>query len=602
MQDLRLALRHARSSPGFFLAGVLSIAVGIGAVTAVFSIANRLLLAPLPVAGPSGLYAIRERRDGFQSDGIEGMRMPFDRYQAYRAAAGPAFAGMAAHAFTTMSLRADGDATTVNGVIASGNYFDVLGVRPGLGRLFTRDDEPAVVLSHALWQTRFGGRRDVLGRTIHLDGQPFAVAGVAPAGFDGTFPTLPAQVWVPARAYHAGEARPRGWVAPFGRLRPGVSLSSAEAYTRIMAMRIPPDPDAEIRGAVLEPVTPVPEDLRQPTKTFLAILLATAGLVLLIAAVNLAGMLLARGAARRREIGVRLALGATHARVVRQLLTETLVLYAAGGGLGLGLCTLGTGLLAGYRLPVSQRVLLDYAPDYRVLGFALVLSLITGVVFGLAPALHAARADLASTLKEGDRGTTRATGLSVFVAAQIALSVVLLVSAGLFARSLRRALTAELGFDPHGVATAEMDLAPHGYDETRGRGFFSQLEEAVRQLPGVESVALARLPPLSAGSMMGSMIQPAGTPDEHTSLHTSYDIVDPAFFPTVRAPIVAGRALGPQDGPGAPGVAVLNQTLARRFWPGENPIGTCPATVPRWPRPKPMPTAPTPWSRPTPPA
>ncbi|HEX5438076.1 MAG TPA: ABC transporter permease [Gemmatimonadaceae bacterium] len=581
MQDLRYAVRTLRKSPGFTLAAVFTLALGIGATTAVFSMVNALLLRPLPVAQPDRLFNINEQRVGALVRWMGQEKIPYGRFLSYREGTRQVFSGLAAQNATSFSLRAGSEpATTVSGALVSANYFDVLGVRPMLGRFFSRDDEPAVVLSHRLWQTRFAGDRNVIGQTIYLNSRPYAVAGVAPAGFSGTTALMTLAVWVPVKsAPLSGDMGVSGdmgsWVAPFGRLRPGVTPAYATAVVDAVAKRVPPDePQSRVRGARLEPMTSVPASEHRGMVRFLGMVLAAAALVLLIASANIAGMLLARAVARRREMAVRLAVGAGRGRLIWQLLTESAVLFLLGGVGGFLLALWLARLLAAWVPELTGGAVLDVTPDLRVLGFALVLTAATGILFGLAPALRASRAELVPALKDGaGRGSRSARGRSIFVVAQLALSVVLLVATGLFVRTLRSALAVDPGVDPDGVVVASVDLAPNGYDEARGHAFYSSLIEHVSALPGVESAGLARYVLLS-GNVETSDIEPAEVgPKGRTRVNAVFDVVSPGYFRALSSPLVAGRVLSAADDERGTPVVVVNQTLARRLWPDENPLG-----------------------------
>lgn len=362
----------------------------------------------------------------------------------------------------------------------------------------------------------------------------------------------------------------------FGRLRPGVEPARAAAVLDAVALRIPPDEaNTEVHGARLEPMTGMPTRMLEMVGGFLRMLVATAAVVLLIASANIGGVLVARGVARRREVAVRLALGAGRARLVGQLLTEAGLLFLMGGVAGVLLAIwaaqLLSRLLASLPLPVPERLSIVASPDLSVLAVSLGVILATGLLFALVPALQATRPELVPALRDGGRtGTVRgARGRSMFVAAQIALTVVLLVAAGLFVRTLQRALATDLGFAPDGVVIATIDLAPHGYDENRGRAFYAELIRRVRALPGVDVAALARLALLTGESQGRNWHARRDGPPVNASLNT----VDAGYFETLRIPLVVGRGIDEIDVRGAPNAIVINQTFARRLWPDENPIG-----------------------------
>lgn len=394
-RDLRFSLRGLARTPVFTVVGVVTIGLGVGATTALFSLANSVLLRRLPIPGAERVVAIQEYRRGMVSNGVEGERIPLERYRAYREATGGLFAGLAAHRTHAVSLRTRGDAHTAHAVLTAGPYFDALGIRPALGRYPAEGDRNLVVVSHALWQRSFGGATDVIGSDAWVDGRAYTITAVAPVQFRGTVWGLPVDVWVPLDGY--AEASPRGfdlWVTPFGRLRPGVTREAALTEVGAAGRRIP-DPDATIRHVALEPLGGLTGEGRSIAKQFLVLQVGAALLVLLIAASNIAGMLLARALARQREMAVRLAIGAGRWKLVRQLLTESVVLFTLGGVLGVLLAFWLTGLLSRVQAPAPGMALhLSATPDGRVLLFALAITVVPALLFGLAPALQATRRDV----------------------------------------------------------------------------------------------------------------------------------------------------------------------------------------------------------------
>ena len=574
--DLHFALRGLKRSFGFTVVATLTIAIGVGATASVASIANAVLFRPLPVSDPDRLVSIWERRNGRVAMSKEGLLLPFERYQEYEEATREVFAGLAAHRYEMLSLTAAGSAGTVSGVLTSGNYFDVLGLVPGRGRFYTEDREAVVVLSAGLWRSRFASDPDVVGQTVYLDSRPFVVAGIAPEAFTGTSWGVAVEIWAPARAYAnlTGADEPP-WVVPIGRLGPGVQSSAAEQMVVAVAQRIPPgEAQTRVAGARFDPLAWRGDQLPGITR-FLAMLMGTSALVLLIGSANLAGMLLARAMGRRREVAVRLAIGAGRGRLVRQLLTETLLLFFVGGIGGVILAFWVTRLLSTMSLPIAIPILLDLTPDVGVMAGALVLAAVTGVLFGLGPALRGSQLDLATTLKEGLSVTGGRAGRrrSLFVAGQLALAVLLLVTAALFARSLRHGLTVDPGFDSEGVVVATVSLGPHGYDEERARLFFDRLGDGVAAMAGVEAVALAGIV-LLGGESYGTDVRSsdASGPDAPRT-NALLNVVDTAYFGTMRMDFVAGRGFTNRDQTGSAPVVVINETLASRLWPGEDPIG-----------------------------
>ncbi len=571
--DVRFGLRSLARTPGLALVAALTIALGVGATTAVFSVVNALLLRPPPVPAAERVMTIQEERYGAVSTGIEGMKIPYSRYLAYRDATTEVFQGLAAYRLDNFALRLADATVPVDGALTSGDYFQVLGVRPLLGRAYTSDEAAEVVLSHDLWTSRFGGDREVLGRTVSVDGQRVTVVGVAPPGFRGVSPVSDA-LWVPSGVRGLDQNAWTMRVVPVGRLRDGVTRERAGLVVEGAGARIPLEESAQLRGSRLEPVGSPPSGVKGPVFGFMGMLLGMALLVLLIASANIAGVMLARGFARRREIAVRQAIGAGRTRLVRHLLAESLMVFAVGGAAGVALAWLGTSWIARIPLPPQVPLILELTPDGRVMGFAVLLTGLTGIVFGLVPALKASRPDLVPALKSGGHGaaggSTRARDL--FVAGQVAFAVLLLLTAGLFVRSFQRGASADLGFDPDGVVVATVNLGPpQDYSVEQARTFYATLVERVRRLPGVEDAALSQFV-LLAGDRWGSQANRPDAP-EAGSVSAAWDAVDPDFFRTMGVDLVAGRGFTERDAEGSPPVAVINQTLADRLWPGQSPIG-----------------------------
>ena len=578
-QDLRYAVRSLRRNRGFAITAVTTLSLGIGATTAMFSLMNALLFRPLPVAEPERLFIINEQRVGPMRRWNGEEQVPYDRFLQYREATDAAFSGLAAWSPSSFSLHAGSDpATTVRGALTSANYFDVLGVRAAAGRFPREDDEPAIVISHRFWRTRFASDQRVIGQVVYLDSRPYTVVGVAPTGFKGTSNLLDLDVWVPALSTTIGGqgTSMQSWVVPFGRLRPGVAATGATAVVDAVAKRIPPgEPQARVRGARVEPLGPFPAAGRRGMTRSLGMFLAAATLVLLIACANIAGMLLARSIVRQREVAVRLAIGAGRARLVRQLLTESIPIFMIGGAGGVLLTRWFGRYLAAWGPELPNGVVLDLSPDVRVFGFTIAVVVITGILVALAPAVRASRTQLVSALKDGGgRGSGRTRGRSTFVAGQLALSVVLLVAAGLFVRTLHNALSVDPGFDPHNVIVASIDLTPHHYSERRGRAFYSTLLERLRAVAGIESAGLARYVLLGSGGPETNDIEsPESGPQGKVWVNAGSDVADPGYFDALRLPIVAGRALSAADVAGGSPAVVVNQTLARKLWPGQSPLG-----------------------------
>jgi predicted permease len=578
-RDLRLAIRSLVKNRAFSVVAVLTIALGIGATTAVFSVTNALLFRPLPVPEADRLVTVQEQRWGRMSRGLVGMKVPYTRYKAYEEATRDVFDGLAAHRFGTFALRLPQRTLPVMGTEVTGNYFRVLGIRPELGRLIESAYTEEVVLSHSFWQTQFDLDPDVLGQTVRLDGRPFTVVGVAASYFRGTSLEAPNDLWVPLGAGFA-EDDPEGasaWVGLIGRLRQGVARRTAQALVKTVALRVPPDePQTTFRGARVESVTGFRGGGRSEVEESMALLLALSLLVVLIASSNMSSMLLAKSYWRRREYAVRMAIGAGRFQVIRQILAESLLLALVGGGAGVGLAYIGTDWLAGRPLPMVHQIGFDLSPDPSVLFFSFFVTTLAGLVFGLAPAIHASGSDVVQGLKDGgSSGGTRASRWRrYFVGGQVTMAVLLMLVATLFTRSLQRGLKLDVGFDPSGVVVSTVNLGALGYEEHRSKFFYAQLLENVRQLPGVESAGTSEFIILGGARSANDISTPDPSPDGLTRIPgVRLSWVDPGFFDTMRMDVVAGRGVTSGDENGSQPVVVVNEALASSFWPGQTPLG-----------------------------
>jgi predicted permease len=594
LQDARFAARMFRKYPGFTFVALAVIALGTGAVSTIFSAANAIVLQAVPgVSHASDVMTIDRTRGA--GGGSRSASYP---YYERLAAGSHTMSGIAAWSMLDMTVSNGGDAVRSVGNIVSGNYFDVLGVRPALGRFFAgdetriRDTYPVVVISHEFWQRRFAGDSAVIGKPVLLNGTKFTVIGVAPAHFSGLFPVVRTDAWVPLMMQK--EVRPggdllassgSGWLELFGRLAPGVSRETARTelagLTKQLATSTSSDEPhdlAEFTGVRVARASGLPSDAGNAVLTFFMVLLVVAALVLLIASVNVASMLLARAVARRREVAVRIALGAGRARLVRQLLTESVMLFLLGGAGGTLLSVYGTRLLEHIDLPVDVPLSLDLTPDLRVLGVTLLVALITGIVFGLAPALQGSALDIATSLR-GDTagaGRRRSRLRNALVIGQVAMSLLLLAVSGLFIRALDRGRRVDVGFDVNHVATAAMNLQTSGYDSTRGRALYAALEQRLAAQPGVTAVGLARLLPLSMNTSGTDISVPGYTPPvahEGNTFVMLDDIVDGGYFAATRIPLVSGRLFDATDTERSLRVVVINSAFAAQVWPNQNAIG-----------------------------
>lgn len=590
-QDLRYALRMLRKSPVFTIVAVTVIAVGTGAVTTIFSAANSIVLRPIPGAdAPSQLVDILRTRES----GGGSLSASYPYYLKLRDGT-RSMSGVAAWGMMPLTMSAGTEGVSALGNIVSGNYFTVLGVKPALGRFFAADEDrtplthPVVVMAHGMWRERFAGDSGIVGRTIRINGNPFTVIGVAPPGFRGVFTPLKTELWVPMmmqpllRSGGDLASANASWLQTFGRLSDGTTRDFARAdlarLTSEMVSSGSENADFKLYNSVtLARLSGLPSEAGTAVFGFMALLLVAAGLVLMIASVNVAAMLLARAVGRRREMAVRLALGAGRHRLVRQLLTESVLLFLVGAAGGVALATQGTRALERIDFHAEVPIALDLAPDARVLGFALLVALVTGIVFGLAPALQASRLDLNDPLRSdtAGSGSRRSRSRSVLIVGQVAFSSLLLVTAGLFLRALDRGERVDPGMDVDHVAVASFDAQTYGYDEARAREFYRLLKERLQVLPGVEVVSSTRILPLSM-SDMGIDITVDGYRDPRREggrgTPTSFATVDPDYFKLTRIPLLTGRGLQPTDDAGAAHVAVVNQTFARQFFGASDAVG-----------------------------
>jgi putative ABC transport system permease protein len=588
VQDVRHGVRILKNSPGFAATASLSLAIAIGANTTIFSIANALLMRPpRGVASPSTLVDVGRTMGGSGFDTVS-----FPNYRDLRDRT-TILDGLYASETDPrpMSLGGDREAERVYALLVTGNYFPLLGHDPALGRLLRPEDDrpgtpPTAVLSYELWQRRFSGDPSITSRTIVMNGLPFDVVGVASRGFQGTTVLRP-EVWIPLA--HAASAEPQRnteildmrqatWLFMGGRLRPGSSIDQARAEMSAL-------------GAALEREFPavnknigyaVARSARVPGQGsaltwFMGLLMGIVGIVLLIACVNLAGMLLARATARRREIALRVAVGAGRWRVIRQIVAETAVLFLCGGAIGLLVSRWLSAVILDFtpRLPVP--VGLELPLDWRVIGFTFVASSISAIVAALVPAIHATRADLLPALKADglNASASRLRLRSAFVVAQIAMSLLLVIAAGLVLRSVRHAAQIDPGFEAASVDVISLDLSLTRFDRPAALAFARTLLARLRANGGIESATLAADLPLDGGSMSFGDLQIPGyevRPGE-TSFSADWNTVEPGFFSTLRLPLLRGRDFTDADGASAPGVAIINEAFARRAWGDRDALG-----------------------------
>ncbi|MEM6793627.1 MAG: ABC transporter permease [Acidobacteriota bacterium] len=598
IQDIRFAFRMLSKSPLITSAALLSLALGIGANTTIFSFFNAVLLRPLSVEDPDGLVAVYTTEEGRQSLGNHLPVSPHN-YRDIRDNLGEVFSDVSSVIFTGGGLAAgDGEAQPAGVQIVSSNYFTTLGVTAEVGRYFTdsgRDleagAEPVAVLRHRLWSERFGGDPGVVGQTIRLNRQSLTVVGVAPRDFNGTFVLGGPDVWAPASMAPVlltgflaenYESRRALITFSFARLREGVSMEQAEESLSALAsgLRAEYPVDNKDRGFTLMPISvaAIGPDQQGDFERMGGLLLIVVGLVLLIACGNVANLLLGRAAARRREIGVRLALGASRSRLARQLMCESLVLAAAAGALGLAFAAWARRALWSIRPPFLAESPLDVSFDPRVLAFTVAVTLGTGLLFGLAPVLRWTRPDIVQELTQS---SDSAVGLgrllsfrNLLLVGQIALSTVALVGSGLFLRGLGAALETDLGFEPEVIASIDLNLGQAGYDEARGALFFDQVLEEARRVPGVQSASLTTIMPLTgAGIWRTVIVEGRGDEDENHRILVPVNTSEPGLLQTLGLQLLRGRDLSPLDREEAVPVALVNRAMANKFWPGEDPVG-----------------------------
>ncbi len=594
-QDLRYGVRLLHRNPLFTIVAVISLALGISANTTIFSVFNAVFLNTLPVQDAANLVSVFTTDAKNTGQFLNFMPLSYPNYEDYRDQ-NQVLTGLVAQTFAPMSLTAGGEPERVLAAAVTGNYFEVLGVKAAIGRTFLPEEDkvegrdPVVVLGYPLWQRRFAGDRNQVGRDIVLNRQNYTVIGVAPEGFRGTFVIGGPDLFVPMAMHDQVLAdfalqqfhhRRALLFNVFGRLKPGMSLAKARAAMGTIGkqLELAYPADNEKRNVALAPLTQTLIDPNIRGQALLAsgMMIAVVGLVLLIACANVANLLLARAGVRQREIALRLSLGAGRLRLVRQLLTESFVMALVAGTAGLLLANWGRDLLWMMRPPFLDADALQIKLDGRVLLFTAAITLLTGFLFGLAPALQATRVDLAWALKDRTGQPSRRHRWfnlrNVLVALQVALSLVALIGAGLFLRSLQKAQKIDPGFESTNLFMISFDLAGQKYDEARGREYYRQLMERVLAIPQVKGAAVASAPLFGGDIMRTVFAEGQDASDRRNGRLTALLRISPGYFVAIRMPIVRGRGFTERDKEGMPMVAVINETMARRVWPGEEPIG-----------------------------
>ena len=587
-QDIRYSLRLIAKAPGFAAITILTLALGIGANTTIFTWINSALLNPVPgIANPREVVSLVVGQPdsnpmGFTYPDIEALR---DGQRS--------FSGIAGCWFAELSLTGKGKPDRYFGMVTSANYFDVLGVKPILGRMFLPEEEekpggaPVAVISYRMWQTRFGASGDIVGQTIAINQHPYTIVGVAPPAFQGSQTGVRTEIWVPVMM--AEQLLPGGDLLHdhhnfiflvFGRLNPGVSMAQAQEEMTLRLKQVAKIYPEEHKGkdtVTLYPLWRSPFGLNRFLSVLLPMLMTIAGLVLLLACANVANLMLVRSVGRRREIAIRMSLGASRWRLVRQLLAESLILALAGGAIALLITFWTAGALMKFLPAVDLPLSLETQTDRTVLLATLAISLLTGVIFGILPALRASSEAPVTVLKEdtgsASGGLRKARLASGLVVAQISLSLLLLICAGLFIRSVRAAQEINPGFNPHNIAIASYELFPAGYSETSGAEFDRQLLAKLEALPGVQSVSLASSVPLAVG-FGSTAVKPEGYVSQPNELMEIPDAtIAPNYFKTMQIPIVKGRDFTPQDNMTSQRAVIINEAFAARYWPHQEALG-----------------------------
>jgi predicted permease len=584
IRNARLAARLLARSPIFTVTAVASLAIGIGANTAIFTAANALFFAP--TAGVRDIGRVVDIGRTTEGRGFDTVSFP--TYQDLRAR-DSVFESVYASRIEPqpLSLGAEAGAERIYGELVSASYFDVLGLQPSAGTFFrTTEEQPGtplrkVVLAHAFWQSRFGGRADIVGQQIVLNGDQFTVAGVAPRGFR-SMTILTPDVWVPMTSYARGlpsdetlRGRDNVSLMMTARLKPDVTIAQAQAYLNGFAA----DLERQFptiyrqRGFLVAGTSRVPGAAGEFVAPFLAILMGVAGLVLLVTCTNLTGLMLARAAVRSREVAVRLALGASRRALVGMLLTESLLIAAVGGAFAVLIAWWMTGALGRAIPALPVPVTLDLAIDWRVLLFTTGVAFLTALLTGLVPALQSSRVDLVPDLKSDASAPRRQRLRHIFITAQLAFCLVLIVVAGLFLRALGAATHVSPGFDVAGVDVATLDLALGGYPNEQAPAVAEQIRERLDAIPGVERVGISRMVPLDGGGLGLGGLRRKGTFGPDARIDTDWNVVSPGYFEAIGLPVQRGRTFSSSDREGAPRVAIVNERFAKMVWPDEDAIG-----------------------------
>ena len=589
LQDIRYGARMLMKNPGFMIVAVITLALGIGANTAIFSMVDAFLLRPLPVADPAQItvLAFQQKHGNFQT------QFSIADYRDIQNQTTEVFADVFAYQFGLDGLSVDGKADRVMTNYVSGNYFSALGIKPALGRFILPSEgavagaDPVMVLGYSYWQTRFGGDPGIVGRKVSVDGHPITIVGVAPKGFVGVYPILSVQGYLPlGMASIAGNPsdfmtnRQIRNVPILARLRPGVSLQQAQAVLAVVSQRLTqeyPEVHKDLSVVAFPELHARPNP--DPNNTVLVVgslFLGLAVMVLLLACVNVANILLVRATVREREMAIRAALGAARIRLIRQLLTESVLLALMGGVAGVLLGYWGSSALGSINVQTDLPVHFDFGFDWRIFSFATAAALFTGIIVGIVPAVRASRGNLSAILHEGGRGVVGGKNRlrSTLVVVQVAGSLMLLIIAGLFTRSLAQAQRTDLGFKPDHVLNLIMDPNEIGYNQAQTRDFYKSLLQRVRTLPGVMSASTANATPMGYYNNFDSLTIEGYQPPPGQPLPGAlYSTISTDYFETMGIPLLHGRTFTEADDENAQYVAIISEAMAKNYWPDKDPIG-----------------------------
>jgi len=589
LQDIRYGIRTLAKNPGFMIVATITLALGIGVNTAIFSMVDAFLLRPLPVSNPSQITVLAFQ----QQHQRQQTQFSTADYRDIQKQTSGVFSDVFGYVFGMDGLGVDGKADRIMTNYVTGNYFGALGIKPALGRFILPSEgdvlnaDPVMVLSYAYWQTHFGGDPQIVGRKVSVDGHPVTIVGVAPKGFEGVYPILKVQGYLPLGMI-AIEGQPSDFMTNrqlrgmpvLARVRPGTTLAQAQAALAVVSQRLSqdhPDSDKDMAVQVYPELRARPNP--DPNNTVLTVgglFLGLAGMVLLLACVNVANILLVRATVREREMAIRAALGAARIRLIRQLLTESIVLALLGGVAGMLLGFWGSSALGSINIQTDLPINFDFGFDWRVFGYATAAALVTGIVVGIVPAVRASRGNLSSVLHEGGRGVVGGKNRlrTTLVVAQVAGSLMLLVIAGLFTRSLSKAQRTDLGFDPNHVLNLAMDPNEIGYNQTQTRDFYKNLLKRAQTIPGVVSASVAGTTPLgyynSGDNLLIEGYQPPPSQPAPSSL---YATISGDYFQTMGISLLRGRAFTDADDENAQYVAIISNEMAKKFWPNTDPIG-----------------------------